>query len=149
MTLPVKALSIRHPWAWAVVHAGKHLENRDWGYKNNHMKRFRGPVCIHASSGITRAEYDDAVAFMRKYTQHVKVPPPLELVYGCIIGTAVVTDWVSQSPSPWFMGPGALVLEQVEAIDPIPCSGALGFFNWQERGIPARKPLPRWMEEYS
>lgn len=24
------ALSIRQPWAWAILHAGKDIENRDW-----------------------------------------------------------------------------------------------------------------------
>ena len=26
----MKALSLRQPWAWAVVHAGKSIENRRW-----------------------------------------------------------------------------------------------------------------------
>lgn len=26
----VKALSVRQPWAWAIVHAGKDVENRNW-----------------------------------------------------------------------------------------------------------------------
>ena len=26
----MKALSIRQPWAWAILHAGKDIENRDW-----------------------------------------------------------------------------------------------------------------------
>jgi hypothetical protein len=26
----VKALTIRQPWAWAVVYAGKDVENRGW-----------------------------------------------------------------------------------------------------------------------
>jgi hypothetical protein len=39
----MRGLSIRHPWAWAIVHAGKRIENRDW------YCDYRGPVLIHAS----------------------------------------------------------------------------------------------------
>ena len=36
------ALSIRQPWAWAILHAGKDIENRSW------RTAFRGEVLIHA-----------------------------------------------------------------------------------------------------
>lgn len=39
----MKALSIRQPWAWMILHAGKDIENREW------PTRFRGRVLIHAS----------------------------------------------------------------------------------------------------
>jgi len=39
----VKALSLRQPWAWAVVHAGKSIENRRWN------TRYRGDFLIHAA----------------------------------------------------------------------------------------------------
>ena len=26
----MKALTIKQPWAWAIIHAGKDIENRDW-----------------------------------------------------------------------------------------------------------------------
>jgi hypothetical protein len=40
------ALTMLPPWSWAIVHAGKRLENRDW-------KRgcsYRGPVWLHTSN---------------------------------------------------------------------------------------------------
>ena len=42
----MKALSIRQPWAWAIIHAGKDVENRPWG------TRYRGPLLIHASKTL-------------------------------------------------------------------------------------------------
>jgi len=52
----VKALSIRQPWAWAILHAGKRVENRDWRGCD-----YRGPVLLHASKSVgTRADFDDA-----------------------------------------------------------------------------------------
>jgi hypothetical protein len=49
---PCIALSIRQPWAWLILHAGKDIENRDWPTK------YRGPFLIHASKGMTRDEYE-------------------------------------------------------------------------------------------
>jgi hypothetical protein len=49
----MKALSIRQPWAWLILHAGKDIENRDW------PTRFRGRFLIHAAKGMTRDEYEN------------------------------------------------------------------------------------------
>ncbi len=147
MTLPKQALSIRQPWAWAVVYAGKPLENRSWGGWNAPQTKFRGPFCVHAGMGMTMAEYEEAATFMAHRCK-IAVPPADELVRGAIIGTAVVTGWVRTSQNPWFMGPGALVLEMAEALaEPIPCSGALGWFDWRPSGgvvvPPAKWMLPK------
>jgi hypothetical protein len=54
----VKALSIRQPWAHAIVHLGKRIENREW----QHAPSYRGPLLIHASSSTgTRDDFDSAV----------------------------------------------------------------------------------------
>ncbi len=42
LKLPV--LSIRQPYAWAVVHGIKDIENRSW------RTHYRGPLLIHASA---------------------------------------------------------------------------------------------------
>lgn len=143
--LPRLALSVRQPWAWAIVSAGKHLENRSWGSWNHHIKRQRGPICIHASSGMTRDEYEDARDFMAR--NGVTCPAPGDLVRGGIIGTATIVDWVRTSHSFWFMGPGALLLRDMRPIQPaIPCPGALGYFEWRQSGeltSPAKWMLPR------
>jgi hypothetical protein len=56
MTLPRLALAVRQPWTWAIIHAGKDLENRDW---RRWIKDwwFRGRVAILASKGMTQDEY--------------------------------------------------------------------------------------------
>ena len=53
----MKALSIRQPWAWMILYAGKDIENREW------PTRFRGRVLIHASKGMTHDEWEDAWEF--------------------------------------------------------------------------------------
>ncbi len=126
MTLPTKALSIRQPWAWAILHAGKDIENRTWATS------FRGPVCIHASQGVGGwGEWDEAVAFIELGRGHV---PPLRsmITKGGIIGTAEIVDCVTASNSPWFFGPYGFVLRNVQPVEFIPVKGALGFFDWRK-----------------
>lgn len=60
---PELALSVRQPWAWAIIYAGKDIENRSWQAVNHGLK-IRGEICIHAAKGMTQAEYDSASDFM-------------------------------------------------------------------------------------
>lgn len=124
--LPAIALSVRQPWAWAIIHAGKDIENRDWRPSNPGL-RFRGRVAIHASKGMTRAEFSEARDFMRslgvRFTTH-------EIVRGAIIGSVEIVDVFRESDSPWFFGPCGLVLHDPVPCEPIPCNGALGLFRW-------------------
>lgn len=131
LDLPRFALSIRQPWAWAILHAGKDIENRDW------RTYFRGPVCIHAAKGMTKSEFSDFVEFSRALVRdlHWKegawVPFPDELQRGGIVGTAEIVACVDASPSPWFFGRHGFVLRNARPVDFIPVKGALGFFDWR------------------
>lgn len=40
----MRAITVRQPWAWAIVHGGKDVENRT----RNIAGGYRGPVAIHA-----------------------------------------------------------------------------------------------------
>lgn len=133
--LPKYALSIRQPWAWAIVHVGKDIENRDW------PTRFRGPVCIHASKGMTAAEYGGfirtihMVSLTRPFPNGSMVPAPPNLPRGGIIGVAEIVDCAEASDSPWFFGRYGFVLRNACLVDFIPVKGALGFFDWRARLI--------------
>jgi len=129
--LPELALSVRQPWAWAIIHGGKDIENRSWQAVNHGLKR-RGPICIHASKGMTRREYESASDFM--FSIGVQCPPPADLARGAIIGTVNVVDVVSDHVSPWFFGPRGLVMTDRKPCEIIPSSGALGFFKWSPAG---------------
>ena len=134
--LPDIAISIRQPWAWAIIHAGKDIENRTWSTS------FRGPVCIHAAKGMTRDEYDHA----NRHIQSVLGPvgqawldrwlgvtaAPSRLDRGGIVGVAEITGCVNRSASPWFFGPWGFVIANARPVAFIPCKGALGFFGWRQ-----------------
>ena len=126
---PPLCLSVRQPWAWAILNCGKDIENRNWPTK------FRGPVLLHASKGCTRNEFEDAiwviggiVATDPRYD--AIVPPELpEVSRGGIVGRVEIVDCVAGGESPWFSGNFGFVLRNAKPLPFTPCKGALGFFR--------------------
>ena len=125
----MKAISIRQPWAWAIMNVGKDIENRKW------FTSHRGPILIHASKGCTQAEFKHFFFWWRDEFPHdplanIKLPPQLDdLPRGGIVGIADLVDCVSESSSPWFFGKFGFVLDKVEPVDFYPCQGQLGIFD--------------------
>ncbi|WP_256988035.1 MULTISPECIES: hypothetical protein [unclassified Rhodococcus (in: high G+C Gram-positive bacteria)] len=151
----MKALTVQQPWAWAIMHGGKVIENRtqNWNY--------RGPLAIHAGQRWSdRGEQSPLVtAEYRKFVvkHHLHNPPmpgtgwmfggkmvrwPFR--FGAILG---VVDLVDVHPEagcckPWgesaYVEHGGrerrrivhLVLENPRPLEePFPCSGALGLWT--------------------
>ncbi|WYK05502.1 ASCH domain-containing protein [Cereibacter sphaeroides f. sp. denitrificans] len=126
--LPDIALSIRQPWAWAIVNAGKDIENRSWATS------FRGRVCIHASKGIgSLHDFYTARNFITDELLRRPPPEPKEIERGGIIGVAEIVACVGTHQSPWFFGPYGFVLRNARSVSFIPVKGALGFFDWRKR----------------
>ena len=120
----MKALSIRQPWAWMIVHGWKDIENRDWA------TGFRGRFYVQASKGMTRDEYYEACIVAKRIRGNINDLPPMELIdRGFLIGSVEIVDCVTKSESPWFFGKHGFVLSNPESFIPIPCVGALGFFE--------------------
>jgi hypothetical protein len=114
----VKALTIRQPWAGAIVHQTKRVENRTWKLP----ARYEGArILIHAGA------QPDKQAIV--YGDHLDV-------YGAIIGAATITGChydTGRQPccSEWaFTDTYHWELADVVALDePIPAKGALGFWT--------------------
>lgn len=121
----MKAITIRQPWAWAIFNCGKDIENRDW------FRSIKGRVAVHAAKGMTKKEYADGVLFMlRLFGYSMTYPTDEQLDRGAIIGTVEIVGCVKQSKSPWFVGDYGFVLrDPIVLPSPIPCSGALGFWD--------------------
>lgn len=121
----MKAISIRQPWAWLIIHGTKNIENRDWycGHK--------GELGIHAAKGMTRAEYDDAKGFVAEFDPILaeRIPSPSELVRGALIGTVTMRGCVKDADSPWFSGRYGFLLDAPCPCAPIPMRGQLGIFE--------------------
>jgi hypothetical protein len=131
------ALSLRQPWAHLVVYHGKNIENRHWN------TRFRGSFLIHASKGMTKAEFADGVEFARltlgwdiRQTVAFEREIQRDARFGGIVGVARLTDVLPPCPERCFHVPPLFpckherwfVLEGVGPLPFVPMKGHLGFF---------------------
>lgn len=120
----MKALSIRQPWAWLILHAGKDIENRSW------HTAFRGRILIHAGKKIDRADYRGACDLTATISPEIRIPSAEVLPRGGIVGSVEVVDCVDISVSPWYCGENfGLVLARPKPLPLMPLKGALGFFE--------------------
>jgi hypothetical protein len=91
----MKCLSGRQPWWWAILEAGKRIENRVWNTS------YRGPILLHAAKGCTVDEYEDALVWMenRGLIDHVRDAPPLKAMQrGGIVGRARIAAVLPPHP---------------------------------------------------
>lgn len=129
----MKALSIRQPWADAIIWHGKDVENRDW------PTRYRGPVLIHAAKAWGEEE---RLTLLHLVSEGL-VPDTQKPETGGIVGRAEIIDCVTSMDSPWFSGPYGFVLRNAKPLPFQPCRGALGFFepNFTPPASPAHPTL--------
>lgn len=117
------ALSIRQPWAWLILHAGKDVENRTW------RTSYRGPLLLHAGA------WDDGEtpAWLRR-AFNVDIPDGTVLERGGVVGLAYLVDCVRSSASQWFEGPWGWVLRDPQPLPFFPLKGKLGLFrvSWKK-----------------
>ena len=109
-----KAISLRAPWWFAVLHLGKTIENRRWS------TRYRGPILLHASRSFIAADIaaDLAAIAIIAPTRQLPEMETLRALGGHLVGRARIVDCVRDSASPWFCGPFGLVLADIEPLDP-------------------------------
>jgi hypothetical protein len=117
----VKAISIRQPWAWLIVHGYKDVENRTW------VTKYRGPILIHAGKTFDPA-FDELCQVLRGEFD-IHVPPRKQLSRGGIVGQATIVDCVTDHDSAFFSGPYGFVLEDAQPLSFQPCKGRLGIFD--------------------
>ena len=126
----MKALSIRQPWAWLIVHGYKDVENRTWSTK------FRGRVQVHAGKFPDPGWFPQLA--LEVEARGIALPDQPSL--GALVGEVDIIDCVSQWDSPWFIGPyGFLLAKPLVYFQPIPYRGRLGFF---ETGLPCAPLRP-------
>lgn len=120
----MKVISVRQPWAFCIMALGKNIENRTWPTK------LRGRVLLHASQGMTLAEYEECSAIVDSICPSSAGLPVFEaLQRGGIVGSIEITGCVTKSESPWFFGPFGFVLENPQPLPFIKCRGSLGLWE--------------------
>jgi hypothetical protein len=137
------ALSVRQPWAWAIVRAGKDVENRSWEFPQKHIGSL---IAIHA--GRTR---EDIMTMPIRGATNALLDAAIDgdtdpaLSCGAVVGVARVTGchdghtcpgrglragycspWAVQGQCHW------LLADAIPLAEPIPCRGALGLWSLPE-----------------
>lgn len=113
-----RALSIRQPWAWAILLGSKDVENRSW------KTSYRGRFWVHA------AKLPDKTAHLR--------PEGAELVFGAIIGSVRLRDCVCTSTSDW-AEPDSwhwLLTDPRPLANPVPVNGRTLLWRVPENIVP-------------
>lgn len=80
ITKATRAVTIHGPWAWAVAHGYKRVENRVW------ETPFRGELVIHA--GKSRDSDTAALAAFKR----LKIEPPESFPRSCLVATVELTQ---------------------------------------------------------
>jgi hypothetical protein len=134
-----RILTVRNPWAWAIIHAGKTVENRS----RNVAGDYRGPLLIHVAKQYAAGWRSPVLAdIMNRHEGVYEEPQPWRDHAGMIIGVVDLVDVhtaddIEQTKhlrgewplcSSWAERAGHhLVLANPRALDqPIPYAGMLG-----------------------
>ena len=123
----MRALSVAQPWAWAIIHGPKRIENRTWS------TNYRGPLLIHASK--SRQWLDSA-----NEDELPGRPADGDFVYGAIIGVVELLDCVpvkQVAGQPFAEGPWCWVLGNPRAIESITYRGQQNLFHVPDSLLPA------------
>ena len=86
-------LSVRQPYAWAIIAGIKDVENRFW------PTNIRGRIFIHA--GKNKDEFVEGMENLQRKGVK-KLPKEENLTFGAIIGSVEIVDCVERHPSKWY-----------------------------------------------
>ena len=114
----LKALSVRQPWAWAIIQGFKDVENRSWSTS------YRGRLLVHAGQRLDPRGFQ----FLWELGLHRRIPE--DLLQGQLVGTVELVDVFDGYPSDWAArGHWHILLTRPhEFLTPIPCRGAQRLF---------------------
>ena len=135
MSIIVKALSVREPWATLLVYRYKTIECRTWSVK------YRGPLCICASGAMNRKDKGNSAYFRDAFPAMPPVTP------GHALGVVTLTDCrpmkVTESVfSLVYHDPttiGWFVENAYRFRNPFPVKGRLGLFDIELTDAQARE----------
>jgi hypothetical protein len=118
---------VRQPWAWAIVHGCKPVENREWVPSD----RYRGPLVIHAGKklGTEVCAFRTECDMVSLLADLGGLLPDCANDVGGLVGICNVTGYVRESRSPWFYGPYGWLLDSPEPWPLIPWRGQKGLWG--------------------
>jgi hypothetical protein len=116
-------LTVHNPYAWAIFHAGKDIENRSKRISDRQL----GQTFIHAGLSIKSLNVDIPT----------EKTMPNDFPFGAIVGAVNIVDCVENHSSRWAIaGYWHWVLEDAIVFEkPIFCKGQLGLWKPKEESI--------------
>lgn len=120
-----RMLSVRQPWAWAIVNGLKDVENRTWS------TNYRGPLVIHAGKQSDE-DYLGACDLV-ELCSGISAPPRDSIGFGGVVGIVDLLGVNRVKDSPWcFEGQEFWRLENAKPWPLIPWKGAQGLILLSE-----------------
>lgn len=118
-------LSVRQPFAWAMLHAGKSVENRSWALP---AKYVGCPVLLHASK---KYDWDGHIFMYRTLDLESSVSQTdVTAPMGGIVGVIQFGGMTCSSKSQWAeQGKKHWLIESARPLPFFPCPGQLHFFQ--------------------
>jgi hypothetical protein len=125
------ALSIRPAWAWAIIHAGKDVENR---LRPCH---YRGRFLVHASLELTKDDFERTAQALAAAGEDAIVPREDEFAAGGLIGSVELVDVADRCDSAWYQpGTFAWILRNPRPMPFIPYTGRRNWFHVPDDLVP-------------
>ncbi len=133
----MKAITVRQPWAWAIMHAGKDVENRS----RNIAGTYRGLLVIHQGKRPIPASDPGRDLILRLTGRLPLIEDPRTL--GAALGIVELVDVVPPHPRCSYCTPWAeercwqLELRKPRWFpEPIPYRGQLGLWEFPQHLLP-------------
>jgi len=118
----MKAITVKQPWAWAIAHGDKDIENRGNNLRCVPLGRI---IAIHAGKGKDAEGFVSLCKTMAE-TGNLESVPAVEFTTG-VIGLARFGGNVVEHDSPYFTGPIGWVLDERNPLTkPLPINGKQG-----------------------
>ena len=130
-----KAITVCQPWAWAIIHGPKRVENRRW------YTSYRGLLLIHTGKSrdwLFKGPRDWSSLY------GIEFPNDEDLVFGAVIGSVdlvacvsvqdarsgrLAKQWPWLAEHPFVEGPWCFVLQNPEPSPAYFCRGELGLWD--------------------
>ncbi len=139
----MRAITVRQPYAWAIIHGGKDVENRTRVIVGD----YRGPLLIHAAKALADESDDRLVEAAAERLSRARDAHAGTLGWrGAIVG---IVDLIDVHPatrcagihgehcSPWAQADVKhLVLANPRPLAPIPFRGRLGMWMFPDELLP-------------
>jgi hypothetical protein len=124
----MKALTLWQPWAHAIVHLGKRIENRRWPPP----KYLKGQAfAIHAGKGFDEDSTEELKRFgmLARHVGRDYFDRGAVVAVARLKGSETDIEKIDGTQRFWFAGPVGWILTDVRPVRPVVCRGAQGLWN--------------------